>query len=93
MQKAGNNLLITSVDANNDVLVLESIFGLSSEREFVATIEVVSGSIQFNVGAACGSDNATLAAGEKILMAFGANLGNINFKAGAGSQTFRICFA
>ena len=90
--KSGNGLLITSTSTDNDVLHLSSFMGdkWAPNKEFTATIEIIDGDFQFNVGDACTSDNATLITGAKNIMAFGNAHGDINIKASAVDKTFEI---
>lgn len=97
IEKLGNGLTITSTGTQNDILLFTDLLlsNLSWKKigqQYILTIEVISGSFQFNIGGACTSDNSTLTDGAKLLLPMGSDFGFLNYKAGATSQTFKVSF-
>lgn len=86
-----NPQLITSADTNDTELVLAgALVKPGVNGEVIAQITIVSGTFTFNVGASAADSTATFTDGDKLLLTFYPSSQNIHYKAGAGSQTFKI---
>lgn len=90
MNIATNPALVTATDSADTELVFTSgIKWASYPNGATAFIEIVSGSINFNVGADATS-GATYTDGQKLILTFFPNVRNIHFKAATAAQTFKI---
>lgn len=86
--------LVTSADANNEVLTISTDI-LSHIETPILQIEVVSGTFKFAAGQDASNSSASYTDGEKTSIpvrkeSFRKAEVKLNFKAGAGSQTFRV---
>lgn len=89
--KTGNPVLVTSTGTEDTTLSLSDIGAQGSYG--LLMIQVISGTIYFNVGAAVDTgNNASYTDDEKLVLTIDSSIGDglLHFKAGATSQTFKI---
>ncbi len=87
-----NPVTVTAGDTNENVLVFHTNFNGTLKDVNTATIELLSGSVNFNSeGQAAANGSQLTTANTKIIVSF-TNKKGISFKAASAADTFRVTF-